>query len=108
MIISNFFENNITSTRLHMKVFHNCAASIIAVGLSLSAVSLQAQTAVMLDGRVLTQKVPLSPFATEGPIRNLDLVNQGIVVTGKKVTIPATVNGAPLLISGSSVIGQDG
>ena len=27
-----------------------------------------AQTAVMLDGRVLTQKVPLALFATEGPI----------------------------------------
>lgn len=65
-------------------------------------------TAVMLDGRVLTQKIPLSLFATEGPIWNLDLANQGIIVTGKKITIPATVNGTPLLISGSSVIGQDG
>ena len=64
--------------------------------------------AVMLDGRVLTQKQPLSLFATEGPIWNLDLANQGIIVTGKKITIPATVDGAPLLISGSSVIGQDG
>jgi hypothetical protein len=62
----------------------------------------------MLDGRVLTQKVPLSLFATEGPIWNLDLANQGIVVTGKKITIPVTVNGTPLFISGSSVIGQDG
>jgi len=67
-----------------------------------------AQTAVMLDGRVLTKKVPESLFFTEGPIWNLDLANQGIVVTGKKVTIPATVNGEPLLISGSSVLGQDG
>lgn len=91
-----------------MKVIHNCIPSILAIGLSLAASSVHAQNAVMLDGRVLTQKVPLSPFATEGPIWNLDLINQGIVVTGKKVTIPATVNGAPLLISGSSVIGQDG
>ncbi len=67
-----------------------------------------AGTAVLLDGTVLTQKVPESPFATEGPIWNLDLANQGIVVTGKKITIPATVNGTPLLISGSSVLGQDG
>jgi hypothetical protein len=67
-----------------------------------------AGTAVMLDGRVLTLKVPESLFATEGPIWDLDLANQGIVVTGKKVTIPATVNGEPLLISGSSVLGQDG
>ena len=55
-----------------------------------------AQTAVMLDGRVLTMKVPASPFATEGPIWNLDLANQGILVTGKKVTIAKTVNGTPL------------
>ena len=66
------------------------------------------QIAVMLDGRILRQKAPLSLFATEGPIWNLDLANQGIFVTGKKVTIPATVNGTPLLISGSSVLGQDG
>ncbi len=66
------------------------------------------QTAVMFDGRILTQKAPLSLFATEGPIWNLDLDNQGIVVTGKKITIPATVNGTPLFIFGSSVIGQDG
>ena len=65
-------------------------------------------TAVMLDGTVLTQKIPLSVFATEGPIWNLDLANQGIVVTGKTVTIANTVNGEPLLITGSSVLGQDG
>lgn len=67
-----------------------------------------ASTAVMLDGTVLTQKIPLSVFATEGPIWNLDLANQGIVVTGKTVTIANTVNGEPLLITGSSVLGQDG
>lgn len=74
----------------------------------LAATPSHAQTAVMLDGRVLTQKVPLSLFATEGPIWNLDLANQGIMVTGRTVTIPATVNGEPLLIGGSSVLGQDG
>ena len=57
---------------------------------------------------MLTQKIPLSPFATEGPIWDLDLANQGIVVTGKTVTIANTVNGEPLLITGSSVLGQDG
>jgi hypothetical protein len=62
----------------------------------------------MLDGTVLTQKIPLSVFATEGPIWDLDLANQGIVVTGKTITIANTVNGEPLLITGSSVLGQDG
>ena len=67
-----------------------------------------ASTAVQLDGTVLTQKIPESVFATEGPIWDLDLANQGIVVTGKTVTIANTVNGEPLLITGSSVLGQDG
>jgi hypothetical protein len=82
----------------------------LAVVVSLFALgsAAKAQTAVMLDGRVLTLKVPASPFATEGPIWNLDLANQGIFVTGKKVTIADTVNGTPLKISGSSVLGQDG
>lgn len=82
----------------------------LAVLVSLCALgsAAMAQTAVMLDGRVLTMKVPAAPFATEGPIWNLDLANQGIIVTGKKVTIANTVNGTPLQISGSSVIGQDG
>lgn len=83
---------------------------VLAVVVSLCTLdsTAMAQTAVMLDGRVLTLKVPASPFATEGPIWNLDLANQGIFVTGKKVTIPATVNGTPLMIAGSSVLGQDG
>lgn len=67
-----------------------------------------AQTAVMLDGRVLTPKNPPEAFATEGPIWNLDLANQSIIATGKPVTIPLLVNGAPLLLFGSSVLGQDG
>jgi hypothetical protein len=84
-----------------------CSIGSAQTGVSVNPVA-AGPNAVMLDGRVLTPKVPESLFATEGPIWDLDLANQGIVVTGKKVTIPATVNGEPLLISGSSVLGQDG
>ena len=85
------------------------AAQVLGIlCLCLSASPLFAQTAVMLDGRVLTRKEPLSLFATEGPVWNLDLANQGIIVTGRKVTIPATINGEPLLIDGSSVLSGDG
>lgn len=94
--------------RLNRRSYLNRARTAALVALCSLGSLASAQTAVMLDGRVLTQKVPLSQFATEGPIWNLDLANQGIVVTGKKITIPLTVNGTPLLISGSSVIGQDG
>jgi hypothetical protein len=68
----------------------------------------QAQTATLLDGRVLTQVQPVEAFATEGPIWNLDVPTQQIFVVGKAVTIPLTVNGLPFSILGSSVGGQDG
>ena len=81
----------------------------VCLSMALVASNAAAQSkAVMLDGRVLTQKIPLSHFATEGPIWNLDLKNQGIVVTGRTVTIPRTVNGLALRLSGSSITGKDG
>ncbi len=67
-----------------------------------------AQTAVLLDGTVLTQKLPEEPFATEGPIWDVNIPNRQIMVTGKTITIPLTINGVEFLISGSSVLGQDG
>jgi len=62
--------------------------------------------AVLLDGTVLTPTAEV--FATEGPIWNIDLNSQDITVVGKTITIADTVNGVQLLISGSSVLGQDG
>jgi hypothetical protein len=66
----------------------------------------------MLDGRVLTQVLPVENFATEGPIWNLDYRNQGITVTGKTVTIPQFIDlglgNVEQFIFGSSVFGQDG
>lgn len=95
-------------TRLNRRSYTSLArTAALAALVSLSSLA-SAQTAVMLDGRVLTQKVPASPFATEGPIWNLDLANQGIIVTGRKITIPATIDGTPLYISGSSALGKDG
>jgi hypothetical protein len=96
------------TNRAGLRAPFNTMRAIALAMLSCFASIVTAQTAVMLDGRILTQKVPLSLFATEGPIWNLDLANQGIVVTGRTVTIPATVNGQPLLIDGSSVLSGDG
>lgn len=92
----------------------SCSMRAHALAVSLSVYSLasalcaQIPTAVLADGRVLTQIQPPRIFATEGPIWNLDLANQGIVVTGRVVTIPATLNGSPFFIEGSSVLGNDG
>jgi hypothetical protein len=106
-----------TTRRLPTFFSSFCSSNLLARATQLTAclsVALVASNAaaqskaVMLDGRVLTQKVPLSHFATEGPIWNLDLKNQGIVVTGRTVTIPRTVNGLALRLSGSSITGKDG
>lgn len=94
---------NNTCQRSILEVTRVCLVILSSLGSYVSA-----QTAVMLDGRVLTRKEPLSLFATEGPVWNLDLANQGIMVTGRTVTIPATLNGQPLLIDGSSVLSGDG
>jgi hypothetical protein len=96
-------QNNNTCQRSILEVTRVCLVILSSLGSYVSA-----QTAVMLDGRVLTRKEPLSLFATEGPVWNLDPANQGIMVTGRTVTIPATVNGQPLLIDGSSVLSGDG
>ena len=97
---------NTTNTKHRFSPLSVTRLGLVLLG-SLAAQA-SAQTAVMLDGRVLTRKEPLSMFATEGPVYNLDLANQGIMVTGRKVTIPATINGEPLLIDGSSVLSGDG
>ena len=63
-----------------------------AAALSVGALAF-AQSAVLHDGTVLVQKVPLELFATEGPIWDIDVANRRILVTGRYVTIPASLNG---------------
>lgn len=67
-----------------------------------------AQSAVLHDGTVLIQKVPLEIFATEGPIWDIDVEKRQIRVTGRVVTIPAMLNGFEFSLDGTDVIGPDG
>jgi len=78
-----------------------------AATLCVSAIS-SAQVAVLHDGRVVTQKVPLEIFATEGPIWDINVANRTLRVTGRHVTIPASINGVPFEIGGTEVIDEDG
>jgi hypothetical protein len=68
-------------------------------------------TAVMLDGSVYRQTAEI--YATEGPIYEVDAVNQEVHVMGKVLKIPVVVNygglaGTTMNISGSSILGNDG
>lgn len=88
------------SSRKHLKA----AVALAVVGV-FSASQAWAD-ATLLNGPAITETAEI--FATEGPIWNLDVPNQGITVVGKDLTIAETVNGNPLCIDGSSVLGQDG
>ncbi len=74
-----------------------------------------ADFATMLDGTILTRKQPIEPFATEGPMWDVDVAAQTITVVGKTLTFPLTLHGATyaitgeeLFINGSSVLSNDG
>ncbi len=67
-----------------------------------------AQTATLADGRVLTLKTPLEFFTTEGPVWDINTAARSVTVTGKTVTIPATLNLTPYLISGTAVTNAAG
>jgi len=74
-----------------------------------------ADFATMLDGSILTRKVPIEAFATEGPIWKVDVAAHTITVVGKTLTFPLTLHGGTypvagtqLFINGSSVLNNDG
>ena len=68
----------------------------------------QVPQAVLLNGTVLTQKQPLELYSTEGPIWNVDLANPAVLVGGHRVTIPLSIDGAPVELEGTAVLDADG
>ena len=84
-------------------------ARMVAGAAALSAATFAfAQSAVLHDGTVVIQKVPVQLFATEGPIWDIDVANRRIRVTGRYITIPATLNGMPWELGGTEVIDGEG
>ena len=65
-------------------------------------------TAILEDGTVLTVKMPLEPWGTEGPIWDIDVDNQTLTVVGRQVTFPATIDGADFFIDGTSIFDENG
>ena len=68
-------------------------------------------TALMVDGSLYRQTPEI--YATEGPIYGIDTANQEVHVMGKVLKIPVVVNyggfaGTTMIISGSSILGNDG
>ena len=57
---------------------------------------------------MLTIKQPLELFITEGPIWDLNVGARAVTVTGKTVTIPASIDGAAFTIGGTAVTNAAG
>jgi hypothetical protein len=84
-------------------------ARLVAGAAALSAATFAfAQSAVLHDGTVVIQKVPVQLFATEGPIWDIDVANRRIRVTGRYITIPASSNGMPWELDGTEIIDGEG
>ena len=84
-------------------------ARLVAGAAALSAATFAfAQSAVLHDGTVVIQKVPVELFATEGPIWDIDVANRRIRVTGRYITIPASSNGMPWELDGTEIIDGEG
>ena len=83
------------------------ASTFLLGGLAAPALA-QGQTATLADGRVLTIKQPLELFITEGPIWDLNVGARAVTVTGKTVTIPASIDGAAFTIGGTAVTNAAG
>ena len=98
-------ETNITSGRPFAKKYQKTALALAMAGGIFSSSPVMAD-ATLLNGQILTPTAEL--FATEGPMWDIGLATQQITVVGKTLTIADTIDGAQLLISGSSVLGQDG
>lgn len=81
-----------------------CAVTAIIAGVSSPAFS---QVAVLHNGVEVTLKLPLQPFACEGPVWNIDVANHQLRAVGYLMTFPASLNGLPFTMSGTGITGLE-
>jgi len=84
--------------------FLACAVGVFIAGVSSPAFS---QVAVLHNGVEVTLKLPLQPFACEGPIWDIDLANHQLRAVGYLMTFPASLNGQPFTMSGTGITGLE-
>lgn len=65
-----------------------------ALAVSGASLAQAVPTAVLHNGTVVTQKVPLQPYAVEGSIWDIDIPNRSIITMGQTVHVPSTIGGA--------------
>jgi hypothetical protein len=73
-------------------------AAIGALAISGASLAQAVPTAVLHNGTVVTQKVPLQPYAVEGSIWDIDIPNRSIITMGQTVHVPSTIGGATFFL----------
>ncbi len=81
--------------------FFASAAVLSVAGMAL------AQSAVLYNGVHVTLKSPVETFSVEGPLWDIDYAHRQLVSMGHRVTIPATLNGAPFVMGGTEVVNNE-
>lgn len=82
-------------------------ASVLSGAASVVGVA-HGQVAVLSNGTVLQQKLPVEIWATEAPIWDIDIAARSITAIGQVVTVPATLNGLPFSLEGTEFVSGGG
>jgi hypothetical protein len=80
----------------------------VAAGVAGISALAHGQVAVLANGTVLQQKVPLEIWATEAPLWDIDIAAKTLTAIGQVVTVPASINGVPFSIEGTDRISANG
>ena len=80
--------------------------SVVALGALVGAAS--GQVAVLANGTIVQQKLPIEIWATEAPVWDIDIPAKTITAVGQVVTIPASINGVPFAIEGTDAVSANG
>ena len=79
-------------------------AAIGGLAISGAALAQAVPTAVLHNGTVVTQKVPLQLYAVEGSIWDFDVPNRTVIAMGQTIHVPATIGGATFFIENLEVV----
>ena len=79
-------------------------AAIGVLAVSGAALAQNVPSAVLHNGTVVTQKVPLQLYAVEGSIWDFDIPSRTIITMGRTIHVPATIGGATFFIENLEVV----
>ena len=80
----------------------------VAAGVAGISALAHGQVAVLANGTVVQQKVPLELWVIEAPLWDIDIPARTLTAMGQVVSVPASINGVPFSIEGTDRISANG